>query len=138
MHYAASKAVGESVREPLAYYANNLGGLVSVCSALRAQGAMRFVFSSSATVYGDPRTLPIPEDAPLAATNPYGQTKLMAEQPRQPLEHARRAVAEVVDADDRVARRLERDPGVGADVAGRAGQQDGVACHGGPDSFSRS
>jgi UDP-glucose 4-epimerase len=80
VHFAASKAVGESVREPLAYYANNLGGLLSVCSALRAAGAMRFVFSSSATVYGDPQQLPIPEHAPLAATNPYGRTKQMAEQ----------------------------------------------------------
>jgi UDP-glucose 4-epimerase len=80
VHFAASKAVGESVREPLAYYDNNLGGLLSLCGALRANDAMRFVFSSSATVYGDPRTLPIPEDAPLAATNPYGQTKLMSEQ----------------------------------------------------------
>ena len=80
IHFAASKSVGESTAQPLAYYANNLGGLVSVCEAMRANGAMRFVFSSSATVYGQPERLPIAEDAPLAATNPYGQTKLMAEQ----------------------------------------------------------
>jgi UDP-glucose 4-epimerase len=80
IHFAASKAVGESTAHPLAYYANNLGGLVTVCEALRAQGVMRFVFSSSATVYGQPERLPIGEDAALAATNPYGQTKLMAEQ----------------------------------------------------------
>jgi UDP-glucose 4-epimerase len=80
VHFAASKAVGESTAKPLAYYANNLGGLLSVCEAMRARGVMRFVFSSSATVYGQPERLPIGEDAPLAATNPYGQTKLMAEQ----------------------------------------------------------
>ena len=80
VHFAASKAVGESTQQPLAYYANNLGGLLTVCEAMRQQGTGRFVFSSSATVYGQPERLPITEDAPLAATNPYGQTKLMAEQ----------------------------------------------------------
>ena len=80
VHFAASKAVGESTVQPLAYYANNLGGLLSVCEAMRARGVMRFVFSSSATVYGQPERLPIAEDAALRATNPYGQTKLMAEQ----------------------------------------------------------
>ncbi len=80
VHFAAYKAVGESTAKPLAYYANNLGGLITVCEAIRAQGAKRFVFSSSATVYGQPERLPIGEDAALAATNPYGQTKLMAEQ----------------------------------------------------------
>ena len=80
VHFAASKAVGESTAQPLAYYANNLGGLLSVCEAMRAHGVMRFVFSSSATVYGQPERLPIGEDAALGATNPYGQTKLMAEQ----------------------------------------------------------
>ena len=80
VHFAAAKAVGESTAEPLRYYANNLGGLLTVCEAMRRHGANRFVFSSSATVYGQPERLPIGEDAPLAATNPYGQTKLMAEQ----------------------------------------------------------
>ena len=80
VHFAASKSVGESVARPLAYYANNLGGLIALCEAMRAHGAQRLVFSSSATVYGQPERLPIGEDAPLAATNPYGQTKLMAEQ----------------------------------------------------------
>ena len=80
VHFAASKAVGESAARPLAYYANNLGGLVTVCEAMRQQGMQRFVFSSSATVYGQPERLPIDEDAPVAATSPYGQTKLMAEQ----------------------------------------------------------
>ena len=79
VHFAAFKAVGESTAMPLAYYRNNLGGLVTVCDALRAQGVWRFVFSSSATVYGDPAQLPITESAPLSATNPYGRTKLMSE-----------------------------------------------------------
>ncbi|NJK42531.1 MAG: NAD-dependent epimerase/dehydratase family protein [Aquincola sp.] len=80
IHFAALKAVGESVHKPLAYYQNNLGGLWATCQALGTPGARCFVFSSSATVYGQPKALPIAEDAPLAATNPYGQTKLMAEQ----------------------------------------------------------
>ncbi len=79
VHFAALKAVGESTAMPLAYYRTNVGGLVHVCEALRAHDVRRFVFSSSATVYGDPQRLPIAEDAPLAATNPYGQTKLIGE-----------------------------------------------------------
>jgi UDP-glucose 4-epimerase len=71
--------VGESTQRPLAYYANNLGGLLNTCRAMQAHGVRRFVFSSSATVYGDPTKLPLTEDAPLSATNPYGQTKLMGE-----------------------------------------------------------
>jgi len=80
VHFAAYKAVGESVAKPLAYYANNVGGLVTVCEALQRHGIRRFVFSSSATVYGEPARLPITEDTPLTATNPYGQTKLVGEQ----------------------------------------------------------
>lgn len=79
VHFAAHKAVGESTQRPLDYYANNLGGLFSLCRALATQGAKALVFSSSATVYGRPERLPIREDAPLAATNPYGATKLMSE-----------------------------------------------------------
>lgn len=79
VHFAALKAVGESAQLPLEYYGNNLGGLVTVCQAMRRHGVKRFVFSSSATVYGDPPSLPIREDFPLSATNPYGQTKLMGE-----------------------------------------------------------
>lgn len=79
VHFAAFKAVGESVQRPLAYYRNNVGGLVTVCEALQRHAIRRFVFSSSATVYGDPERLPITEDAPLSATNPYGQTKLIGE-----------------------------------------------------------
>lgn len=80
VHFAAFKAVGESVAQPLEYVANNIGGLVTACQALRRHGVRRFVFSSSATVYGDPESLPIREDAPLSATSPYGRTKLMGEE----------------------------------------------------------
>ena len=85
VHFAAFKAVGESVAQPLAYVANNVGGLVTVCQALQRHGVRRFVFSSSATVYGDPERLPIREDARLAATSPYGRTKLMGEEVLQDL-----------------------------------------------------
>jgi UDP-glucose 4-epimerase len=88
VHFAALKAVGESVAMPLAYYANNLGGLLNVCNAMRRHGVKRLVFSSSATVYGDPQKLPIPETAPLSATNPYGQTKLVGERILRDLDHA--------------------------------------------------
>ena len=80
VHFAAFKAVGESVARPLAYYRNNIGGLVNTCEAMLRHGCTRMVFSSSATVYGTPEQLPLREDAPTAATNPYGQTKLMGEQ----------------------------------------------------------
>jgi len=80
VHFAAFKAVGESTAKPIDYYANNLGGLLTVARAMREHGVHRFVFSSSATVYGEPERLPIREDAPLGATSPYGQTKLMGEQ----------------------------------------------------------
>jgi UDP-glucose 4-epimerase len=79
VHFAAFKAVGESTAQPLAYYRNNIGGLVTTCEAMHGAGCSRIVFSSSATVYGDPQRLPITEDSPLTATSPYGQTKLMGE-----------------------------------------------------------
>jgi UDP-glucose 4-epimerase len=79
VHFAAFKAVGESTQKPLEYYANNLGGLLNVCRVMQLHGVHRFVFSSSATVYGDPASLPITENFPLSATNPYGQTKLIGE-----------------------------------------------------------
>lgn len=79
VHFAALKAVGESVAQPLFYYANNLTGLLNVCAAMRAHECGHIVFSSSATVYGVPQKLPIAEDAALSATSPYGQTKLMCE-----------------------------------------------------------
>jgi UDP-glucose 4-epimerase len=80
VHFAALKAVGESAAMPLAYYRNNIGGLVTVCEALQARKIGRFVFSSSATVYGQPERLPLDEAARVDATNPYGRTKLMGEQ----------------------------------------------------------
>lgn len=79
VHFAAFKAVGESVQKALDYYANNIGGLLSVLRAMDRNGCRRLVFSSSATVYGDPEQLPIVEDSPLSVTNPYGGTKLMGE-----------------------------------------------------------
>lgn len=80
IHFAGLKAVGESVEKPLAYYENNVAGTVTLLQALQQAGVKRFVFSSSATVYGDPQTVPITEDAPLSATNPYGRSKLIVEQ----------------------------------------------------------
>lgn len=80
IHFAALKAVGESVREPLRYYDNNVAGTVTLLQAMQEAKVKTLVFSSSATVYGDPASLPIQEDFPLSATNPYGQTKLMMEQ----------------------------------------------------------
>ena len=79
IHFAALKAVGESVRKPLEYYTNNLTNTLTVLNVMREHGVRNFVFSSSATVYGDPQTVPIREDAPCSATNPYGYTKLMLE-----------------------------------------------------------
>lgn len=79
VHFAAFKAVGESVEQPLAYYRNNVGGLVTLAQAMQRHGCRALVFSSSATVYGRPEALPLTEDAPLAATNPYGSTKLVGE-----------------------------------------------------------
>jgi UDP-glucose 4-epimerase len=88
VHFAASKAVGESVAEPLKYYANNVGGLIAIAEAMQAHGCKTIVFSSSATVYGQPERLPIREDSPLAATNPYGATKLMSESILNDIERA--------------------------------------------------
>ena len=80
IHFAALKAVGESVEKPLAYYDNNVGGTLALLQAMQAAGVQRFVFSSSATVYGAPEALPITEQAPIRTTNPYGATKAMVEQ----------------------------------------------------------
>ncbi|MEO8312134.1 MAG: UDP-glucose 4-epimerase GalE, partial [Caldimonas sp.] len=88
VHFAASKAVGESVAEPLKYYANNIGGLLTLAEAMQANGCKTIVFSSSATVYGQPERLPIREDAPLSVTNPYGSTKLMSENILSDIERA--------------------------------------------------
>ena len=86
VHFAALKAVGESVERPLDYFDNNLGGLVATAQAMQRHGVRRLVFSSSATVYGQPDRLPITEDAALRATNPYGQTKLLGEEILRELE----------------------------------------------------
>ncbi|MCA7998179.1 UDP-glucose 4-epimerase GalE [Burkholderia metallica] len=86
IHFAALKAVGESVAKPLEYYQNNLGGLLAVLKVMRERNVRQFVFSSSATVYGVPERSPIDESFPLSATNPYGQSKLIAEQILRDLE----------------------------------------------------
>jgi UDP-glucose 4-epimerase len=80
VHFAALKAVGESVAQPLRYYRNNVGGLIQVCDAMLRHGCHRVIYSSSATVYGEPQSLPIRENAPLAPVNPYGWSKLFGEQ----------------------------------------------------------
>ena len=80
IHFAGLKAVGESVSIPLRYYHNNITGTLYLCEVMQAHGVTDLVFSSSATVYGDPHTVPITEDFPTGATNPYGQTKYMIEQ----------------------------------------------------------
>ena len=79
IHFAGLKAVGESCEKPLLYYQNNLISTLTLCEVMAAHGVKKMVFSSSATVYGKPHTVPITEDFPLSCTNPYGQTKLMIE-----------------------------------------------------------
>ena len=79
LHFAGLKAVGESVAMPLAYYDNNVSGSIVLFEEMARAGVKTLVFSSSATVYGDPASVPITEDFPLGATNPYGQSKLMVE-----------------------------------------------------------
>jgi UDP-glucose 4-epimerase len=80
MHFAGLKAVGESVSQPLRYYDNNIQGTVVLLEAMREHGVTTLVFSSSATVYGDPASVPVGEDAPLFAVNPYGRSKLFIEE----------------------------------------------------------
>ena len=80
IHFAGLKAVGESVEQPLQYYHNNIMGTLCLCEVMAACGVKNIIFSSSATVYGDPATVPITEDFPLSCTNPYGRTKLMTEE----------------------------------------------------------
>lgn len=79
IHFAGLKAVGESVSIPLHYYQNNVTGTLNLCQVMQKFGVKNIVFSSSATVYGDPQSVPIYEDFPLSATNPYGRSKLMIE-----------------------------------------------------------
>lgn len=80
IHFAGLKAVGESVAIPLRYYQNNLISTLNLCEVMAKHGVKKLVFSSSATVYGKPATVPITEDFPLSCTNPYGRTKLMIEE----------------------------------------------------------
>lgn len=79
IHFAGLKAVGESVAQPMRYYHNNITGTLVLCELMQKYKARNFIFSSSATVYGKPESVPIREDFPLSTTNPYGETKLMIE-----------------------------------------------------------
>lgn len=113
MHFAGLKAVGESVAQPLRYYDNNLVGSLALFEVMAEHGVKTLVFSSSATVYGDPASVPIREDFPLSATNPYGQTKLMIEDMLRDLARA--------DAGWRVALLRYFNP-VGAHASGMIGE----------------
>ena len=88
IHFAGLKAVGESNSQPLAYYDNNVVGTLRLLEAMRACGIFKLVFSSSATVYGEPQRLPLTEEHPLSATNPYGRTKLFIEEMLRDLQRA--------------------------------------------------
>jgi UDP-glucose 4-epimerase len=113
IHFAALKAVGESVAKPIDYYRNNIGSLLTVLDTMRGRNVKRFVFSSSATVYGVPERSPIDESFPLSATNPYGQSKLIAEQILRDVERA--------DPAWRIATLRYFNP-VGAHESGRIGE----------------
>ncbi|MBV5307699.1 MAG: UDP-glucose 4-epimerase GalE [Desulfobulbaceae bacterium] len=113
IHFAGLKAVGESVQKPLHYYSNNLTATLVLCEVMAAHNVKNIVFSSSATVYGDPATVPITEDFPLSATNPYGSSKLFVEQILQDLHTA--------DASWNVGLLRYFNP-VGAHVSGRIGE----------------
>ncbi len=113
IHFAGLKAVGESTEIPLEYYQNNVTGTLVLCEEMRRAGVFRLVFSSSATVYGDPETVPIPETARTTATNPYGRSKLFIEE----------ILRDLVASDDRWGVVLLRyfNP-VGAHPSGRIGE----------------
>ena len=113
VHFAAFKSVGESAAQPLAYYANNIGGLLTLSQAMAQHGCKMLVFSSSATVYGKPEQLPIREDAALSSTNPYGATKLMGENILRDIQRA--------DADWSIALLRYFNP-VGAHASGLIGE----------------
>lgn len=89
IHFAGLKAVGESNKIPLTYYHNNVTGTISLCQVMEKHGCPRLVFSSSATVYGDPAVVPITEDSATHATNPYGRSKLMVEEILTDLQRSR-------------------------------------------------
>src|SRR5437899_5142717 len=88
IHFAGLKAVGDSVADPITYYDNNVHGTFVLAAAMQAAGVRNLIFSSSATVYGDPARSPIPEDAPLRPANPYGRSKLMVEEALSDLQRA--------------------------------------------------
>jgi UDP-glucose 4-epimerase len=113
LHFAGLKAVGESVRIPLRYYHNNITGTVTLCEVMEEFEVKTIVFSSSATVYGNPRTVPITEDFPLSPLNPYGRTKLVIEELLRDLQAA--------DPEWRVALLRYFNP-VGAHESGRIGE----------------
>lgn len=113
MHFAGLKAVGESVEKPLMYYHNNITGTLNLCGIMEKYGVKNLVFSSSATVYGDPEQVPIDESSPLSATNPYGRTKLMIEEILQDLY--------VADSSWRIAILRYFNP-IGAHISGRIGE----------------
>ena len=118
IHFAGKKAVGESVEQPLLYYHNNISGTLILCEVMSAFAVKNIIFSSSATVYGDPRTVPITEEFPLSCTNPYGRTKLMIEEILQDIH--------VADKDWNVCLLRYFNP-VGAHKSGRIGEDpDGV------------
>jgi UDP-glucose 4-epimerase len=116
IHFAALKAVGESVAKPIDYYQNNIGSLLTLLDVMRQRNVKQFVFSSSATVYGVPESSPIDESFPLSATNPYGQSKLIAEQILRDVE--------VSDASWRIATLRYFNP-VGAHESGLIGEAPG-------------
>jgi UDP-glucose 4-epimerase len=116
IHFAALKAVGESVAKPIEYYQNNIGSLLALLDVMRRRNVKQFVFSSSATVYGVPESSPIDESFPLSATNPYGQSKLIAEQILRDVE--------VSDASWRIATLRYFNP-VGAHESGLIGEAPG-------------
>ncbi len=113
IHFAGKKAVGESVAKPLLYYHNNISGTLILCEVMAAHGVKNILFSSSATVYGDPASVPITEDFPLSCTNPYGRTKLMVEEILGDLH--------IADADWNVCLLRYFNP-VGAHKSGRIGE----------------
>ncbi|HKL16532.1 MAG TPA: UDP-glucose 4-epimerase GalE [Balneolaceae bacterium] len=113
IHFAGLKAVGESVEKPLFYYENNVTGTINLCKVMNEHGVKRMVFSSSATVYGNPSESPLTETSDLSATNPYGQTKLT-------IEHIFRDLCES-DSEWNVSLLRYFNP-VGADKSGRIGE----------------
>jgi UDP-glucose 4-epimerase len=119
LHFAGSIVVPESVSDPISYYRNNLSGSIELIDACLSCGVKRFVFSSTAAVYGDPAEVPIPEDAPTRPLNPYGHSKLMVEQVLRDVDRAHQLPY--------IALRYFNV--AGADPAGRTGQSGAKATH---------